>query len=67
MNRMTGWKTWAAGIGTIIAGVGQCLTSINWENFSIGEGFNQGVVTIGIGLGMIGIGHKVEKAGNANQ
>lgn len=50
---MKGWKTWAGSIGTILVGI-----------YEISEGHvESGVAKIALGLGMIGIGHKVEKNG----
>lgn len=55
---MSGWKTWAAGIGMILAGLGQVGMALGG-----GDGdMNSGVQTILAGLAIIGIGHKVEKA-----
>lgn len=48
---MKGWKTWLGSIGMIAVGV-----------YEISEGQTEsGVGKIAMGLGMIGIGHKVEK------
>ena len=60
--KMSGWKTWVAGGISILSGlilIGKTL---------IGEpgpegGFVEGIALIVAGLGLIGIGHKVEKAG----
>lgn len=60
--RMQGWKTWAAGIALILSGLGSILGSFDWDTFSFGDGLNAGILMIGNGLGLIGIGHKVEKA-----
>ena len=50
---MKGWKTWLGSIGMIAVGV-----------YEISEGQTEsGVGKIAMGLGMIGIGHKVEKNG----
>ena len=49
---MRGWKTWVAAIGAIALGV-----------YEIAEGqTEQGFGHIVFGLGLIGVGHKVEKA-----
>ena len=50
---MQGWKTWLSGIGAIVYGV----------ILIIGGHAEQGVTLILSGLGIIGIGHKIEKAG----
>ena len=49
---MTGWKTWLSGVGAIVYGV----------ILIIGGHAEQGVTLILSGLGIIGIGHKIEKA-----
>ena len=57
---MSGWKTWAAGIGSILAGLGMMAQSLSGQ----GEvDFNGAVQMIIAGLAIIGIGHKIEKAG----
>lgn len=48
---MKGWKTWVPAIGTIALGVYE-ITQDQLE---------QGIGHITMGLGLIGIGHKVEK------
>jgi uncharacterized membrane protein YiaA len=48
---MRGWKTWVAAIGTIALGVYE----ITEDKIEMGLGH------IAMGLGLIGIGHKVEK------
>ena len=57
---MSGWKTWAAGIGMILGGAALIVKQIADGTFSfasMGEGFTM----IMGGLGLLGIGHKVEK------
>lgn len=50
---MKGWKTWVGAIGMAIVGI-----------YEISEGqVESGVGKIALGLGLIGVGHKVEKAG----
>ena len=58
---MTGWKTWAAGLASILGGVAAILTVISSGDFNF-EAIQGGIAMIALGLGMIGIGHKVEKA-----
>jgi hypothetical protein len=48
---MKGWKTWLAGLGTIALGV---------YEIKIGN-TESGIQKILAGLGLIGIGHKIEK------
>ena len=56
---MSGWKTWAAGIGMILAGIAQGLMSISGQ----GEGdITSAIQTVTAGLAVIGIGHKIDKA-----
>ena len=50
---MKGWKTWLAGIGSILWGVIGIVTGTH--DLEVGIGFITG------GLGIIGIGHKLEK------
>jgi len=60
---MKGWKTWVAGIGTILTGVGQLAMALS------GQGdvdFNSAITTITAGLAIIGIGHKIEKTGGGS-
>lgn len=52
---MSGWKTWAAAIGSIVWGVGGFLTE--------SHGPDAAVSFVTGGLAMIGIGHKIEKIG----
>ena len=55
---MSGWKTWAAGIGGILSGLGMIGSALGGGDASI----NDGVQLIIGGLAIIGIGHKIEKA-----
>ena len=57
---MSGWKTWTAGIGTILLGVGQVALAVS--NPEAGTDVSTGVHTVLGGLAIIGIGHKIEKA-----
>ena len=61
---MGGWKTKTAAVGTILMGVGTVLT----EGIKMlqGEGGDMdtikgGFLMVTAGLGMLGIGHKIEK------
>ena len=62
---MSGWKTWAGGIGVILGGLAIIVKEIADGTFNFAN-IMQGVTVIGGGLSVLGIGHKVEKAGNAN-
>lgn len=60
-----GWKTKTAGVGMILSGAGSVVTSVSFDPLTINpEQFQAGVALMGTGLGIIGIGHKVEKALN---
>jgi hypothetical protein len=49
---MKGWKTWSGAIGTIALGI-----------YEISEGqIEEGLSHIALGLGLLGLGHKMEKA-----
>ncbi len=62
MNKiMGGWVTWTSAIAMFFTGVGTVLASIDFETFTLKEGFNQGVAMIVMAGGMVGIGRKVEK------
>ena len=59
---MTGWKTKSSGLLLIVSGLGVCAGSISFDPFSLnGEQFVTGVGMISAGLGIMGIGHKIEK------
>lgn len=63
---MTGWKTWAAGIALILAGVGRMLTYFEMVGGDLDVATVQAAIThglemVGAGLAVIGVGHKVEK------
>ncbi len=60
---MGGWVTWTSAIAMFFTGVGTVIASINFETFTLGEGFNEGVAMILVAGGMVGIGRKVEKNG----
>jgi len=53
---MSGWKTWAGGLGLIAVGL---VMIVNKE-------FEAGAMKIAEGLAIIGIGHKIEKSQAAN-
>ena len=63
---MKGWKTKLAGAGPIFLGLSLMITGAleffdgNPEGF---EKVEKGITSFGLGLGIIGIGHKVEKSG----
>ena len=61
---MKGWKTWAAAIGAILGGAALVLKGVTADSLDF-ESIKQGVAAIVAGLGLWGIGHKVEKIGQA--
>lgn len=59
---MSGWKTWAGGIALILSGAALGIVGVT-QDFDMTK-MAAGVAMIGKGLADIGIGHKIEKAGN---
>ena len=57
---MTGWKTWVAGAIAILGGLLAIAQMLMGE--ASGTGISDAITMIAGGLGMIGIGHKIEKA-----
>jgi hypothetical protein len=57
---MTGWKTKAGGIGAILGGAALIITGVIGDKFDF-ELVKQGVAGIVGGLGLLGIGHKLDK------
>ena len=56
---MTGWKTWAAGIGGILSGAALIILSFTGD----GSGsVTEGIALVVGGLAALGIGHKIEKS-----
>lgn len=53
---MKGWKTWVAGGLSIVYGVIGFIVELH--------GMEAMISFVSIGLGMLGIGHKIEKASN---
>lgn len=60
---MGGWKTWAAGIGMILTGAGLALKAVTAPEDAEPGQLMDGIQLALAGLATIGIGHKVEKAG----
>jgi hypothetical protein len=58
---MGGWKTWVAGIGTILTGLGLIAAGVTADIIDM-ELIVSGAKTVLAGLAVLGIGHKIEKA-----
>lgn len=58
---MGGWKTWVAAIGMILTGLGLIIAGMVSDPIE-GDKIKQGLTLLFAGLGMIGLGHKIEKA-----
>jgi hypothetical protein len=56
---MSGWKTWAAVILAFVYGIGGYFLGLH--------GGDQVFFYINLGMGFLGVGHKVEKAQKAQQ
>lgn len=59
---MSGWKTWAAGIGMILFGLGMVGKGIAADPVSQDD-IKAGAESVLAGLAILGIGHKIEKSG----
>ena len=59
---MSGWKSWAAGLGSIASGVALILNAVAADGFSF-DALQEGIALLVAGFGILGIAHKVEKAG----
>lgn len=57
---MKGWKTWTGGGAMVLTGVAMLLTMLSSGDFS---DLTAALTTIAGGISVIGIGHKIEKAG----
>jgi len=57
---MKGWKTKAGAVGVMLGGLSVILGALTADPMNL-EALMGGVTTVGIGLGMLGIGHKIEK------
>jgi hypothetical protein len=63
---MKGWKTKAAAAGPILLGLGMIITGVVkfLDGDPDGAGMiKEGMVSFSGGMGLLGIGHKIEKAG----
>ena len=57
---MSGWKTWAAGIGAIAGGVALVLKGVAGDSLDF-QSIKEGIAAVIAGLGIIGVGHKVDR------
>ena len=65
---MTGWKTWLSGLGLIATGLFAAIQAIvDLLGGGTGTGLQEAILTIASGLAVLGIGHKLEKAGLVTQ
>lgn len=55
---MKGWKTWG---GAAVIGIAACLEAMGGE-YAV---YSKAIMMVGTALGLVGIGHKVEKGGQA--
>ena len=61
--KMTGWKTWSAAIASIASGVAMLASCLASDvPLAQNEHLVDGIGLVVAGLGMIGIGHKIEKS-----
>ena len=58
---MSGWKTWVAGIGTVLTGLGMIGAALSAEGGFSFDSIQAGVQTVLAGLAVIGIGHKIDR------
>ncbi len=61
---MTGWKTKLAGIGMIVTGLGIVISGLVGDSFDFAK-VKEGAQLILAGLAVLGLGHKIDKAGAA--
>ena len=57
---MTGWKTWAAAISAFCAGIIRIIEGATTDPIDMNKVY-EGILTCAGGLGLVGIGHKLEK------
>lgn len=64
---MRGYKTWTAGAALMLPGLAQIGLALLAAKDGSGLDINamqSGITMFGAGLGVVGIGHKIEKAGD---
>ena len=60
---MDGYKTITGAIGMILAGALMIIKGFNFETMTVsGDGINEGIGMIGLGMAALGIGGKFDKA-----
>lgn len=57
---MKGWKTWLAALGMFATGVGLAVSAILSDPID-GQKLTEGITLMAGALGLVGIGHKIEK------
>ena len=58
---MSGWKTYLAGIGGILTGLGMIGAGLQAKPYDFDQ-IQNGAMAVFASLGVLGIGHKIEKA-----
>ena len=59
---MRGWKTWAAAVGAFATGVSMVASGLTADVMDVNQIW-AGILTCAGALGLVGIGHKLEKNG----
>lgn len=57
---MTGWKTWVAFALGVVTALGKIFTALLADPFDA-NGLYQGLLMLAGAIGIVGIGHKIEK------
>lgn len=58
---MSGWKTWVAGIGGILAGLGVVAAGVVHDGGIDWTAVQNGGAAVLAGFGVLGLGHKLDK------
>lgn len=58
---MSGWKTWVAGIGTVLTGLGMIGAALTKEGGFAFADLQNGMQTVLAGVAVLGIGHKIDR------
>lgn len=59
---MSGWKSKAAGIGAILGGLALVIKGVVADSLDF-QSIKEGIAAVIAGLGVLGVAHKIEKAG----